>query len=69
MILQQTGTQIKALKKMKGVSMVTDIDAPLDPAINCLILNTTGTLNQYFCWAGEFSSHRRSGSTALHRKG
>jgi ABC-type transport system substrate-binding protein len=56
MMLQQTGTQIKELKKMKGVSMVTDETQPLDPSINSLIINTTGTLNQYFCWAGEFAS-------------
>ena len=56
MIIQQTGTQIKQLKKMKGISMVTDETQPADPLLNCLIVNTTGTLNQYFCWAGEFAS-------------
>ncbi|HVA70836.1 MAG TPA: ABC transporter substrate-binding protein, partial [Acidimicrobiales bacterium] len=56
MILQQDGTEIAALKKMKNVSYVTDINAPVDPAVNCLIFNTTATLNQYFCWAGEFAS-------------
>jgi ABC-type transport system substrate-binding protein len=56
MMLQQTGTQIKQLKTMKGVTMITDQTQPADPAINCLILNTTGTLNQYFCWANEFAS-------------
>ncbi|HQU00083.1 MAG TPA: ABC transporter substrate-binding protein [Acidimicrobiales bacterium] len=56
MILQQDGTQINALKKMGGVSVLTDIAAPRDPSINCLIVNTTGTMNQYFAWAGEFAS-------------
>jgi ABC-type transport system substrate-binding protein len=56
MILQQTGTQITELKKMSGVSVVTDQTQPSDPVINCLIVNNTGTLNQYFCWAGEFAS-------------
>lgn len=56
MILQETGLQIAQLKKMKGISMVTDQNQPRDPSVNCLILNTTGTLNQYFCWAGEFAS-------------
>ncbi len=56
MILQQTGTQITELKKMSNISMVTDETQPADPAINFLIVNTTGTLNQYFCWAGEFAS-------------
>ena len=56
MILQQDGTQINALKKMKGVSLLTDLNAPRDPSISCLILNTTGTMNQYFAWAGFFAS-------------
>jgi ABC-type transport system substrate-binding protein len=56
MILQQDGTEIAAFKKMSHVSYVTDISSPVDPAINCLIFNTTATLNQYFCWAGEFAS-------------
>jgi ABC-type transport system substrate-binding protein len=56
MILQQNGTQIAAFKNMKNVSYVTDIHAPVDPAVNCLIFNTTATLNQYFCWAGLFAS-------------
>jgi ABC-type transport system substrate-binding protein len=55
MILQQDGVQIAQIKKMRGVSMVTDIAAPRDPSLNCLILNTTGTMNQYFAWAGEFA--------------
>ncbi len=55
MILQESGAQIAALKKMKGISYVTDIDTPRDPSVNCLIMNTTSTLNQYFCWAGEFA--------------
>ena len=55
MILQQTGPQINAFKHMKGVSYVTDIDAPRDPGLNFLIMNTTGTMNQYFAWAGEFA--------------
>jgi len=55
MILQQTGPQITALKHMKGVKYVTDLTAPRDPSLNCLILNTTGTMNQYFAWAGEFA--------------
>jgi ABC-type transport system substrate-binding protein len=56
MILQQDGIEIAAIQKMKNVSYVTDINQPSDPAVNCLIFNTTATLNQYFCWAGEFAS-------------
>ncbi len=55
-ILQQTGVQIAQLQKMSGVSVVTDLKAPRDPSVNCLIVNTTGTMNQYFAWAGEFAS-------------
>lgn len=55
MILQQTGAQIAAFKSMSGVDYVTDIDAPRDPEMNCLLVNTTGTMNQYYCWAGEFA--------------
>ncbi len=55
MILQQSGPQINAFKHMKGVKYVTDISAPRDPSLNCLIMNTTGTMNQYFAWAGEFA--------------
>jgi ABC-type transport system substrate-binding protein len=50
MILQETGTQIAQLKKMSGVSMVTDETQPRDPSINCLIVNTTGTANQLAAW-------------------
>ncbi len=56
MILQENGAQITQLKKMSGVSTVSSSTEPIDPPINCLIINTTGTLNQYFCWAGEFAS-------------
>jgi len=40
---------------MKGVSYITDINQPRDPGLNFLIMNTTGTMNQYFAWAGEFA--------------
>ncbi|MFI5035180.1 MAG: ABC transporter substrate-binding protein [Acidimicrobiales bacterium] len=56
MILSQDGTAIAQIMKMKGISFVTDEMAPRDPSINCLIMNTSGTLNQYFAWAGYFSS-------------
>jgi ABC-type transport system substrate-binding protein len=69
MILQQTGTQINELKKMSHISMVSDQTQPSDPAINFLIVNTTGTLNQYFCWAGEFSSIGVPGALPYIEKG
>ncbi|HUY42446.1 MAG TPA: ABC transporter substrate-binding protein [Acidimicrobiales bacterium] len=69
MILQQDGTQINALKKMKGVSVLTDQAAPRDPGINCLILNTTGTMNQYFAWAGFFAAQGVPGALPYLLKG
>jgi ABC-type transport system substrate-binding protein len=48
---------------------VTDEDQPADPAINFLIVNTTGTLNQYFCWAGEFASIGVPGALPYIEKG
>ncbi len=68
-MLQQTGTQISALKHMANVSMVSDLDQPSDAALNFLICNTTGTLNQYFCWAGEFASIGVPGSLPYIEKG
>jgi ABC-type transport system substrate-binding protein len=53
MILQEDGVQIKNLRKMSGVSTISSQDEPRDPPINCLIVNTTGTLNQFLCWAGD----------------
>ncbi|HEY5112326.1 MAG TPA: ABC transporter substrate-binding protein [Acidimicrobiales bacterium] len=55
MMLQQQGLQISELKKMPGITYRTDEHDPLDPAVNCLIMNTTATMNQYFAWAGEFA--------------
>jgi ABC-type transport system substrate-binding protein len=56
MMLQQDATSVKALARMKGITYRTDAKDPTDPSCNCLILNTTGTLNQYFAWAGEFTA-------------
>jgi ABC-type transport system substrate-binding protein len=69
MILSQDGTSIAALEKMKGISYLTDQNAPRDPSLNCLILNTTGTLNQYFAWAGYFSTLGIPGALPLIEKG
>jgi ABC-type transport system substrate-binding protein len=69
MILQETGVQIKQLKKMSGVSVITSETEPLDPPINSLIVNTTGTLNQYFCWANEFASAGVPGALPYIEKG
>lgn len=69
MILQQTGTQISELRKLSGISVITDQNQPTDPAINFLIVNTTGTLNQYFCWAGEYTSIGVPGALSYIEKG
>ena len=69
MIIQQTGTQIKELEKLSGVSMVTDQTQPADPLINFLIVNTTGTLNQFFEWANEFASAGFPGALPYIEKG
>ncbi|MGB8195991.1 MAG: ABC transporter substrate-binding protein [Acidimicrobiales bacterium] len=69
MILQQTGPQILALEHIKGVSVITDINAPRDPGLNFLIMNTTGTLNQYFAWAGQFAQIGVPGSLQYLEKG
>jgi len=55
MMLQENGLQISELKKMAGITYRTDEHDPTDPSVNCLILNTTATMNQYFSWAGEFA--------------
>ena len=55
-IVQQDGASIAALKKISGINYRTDASDHRDPSVNCLILNTSGTLNQYFAWAGEFTS-------------
>jgi ABC-type transport system substrate-binding protein len=55
MILTQDGASIAALKSMRGISYRTDVNDPIDPSVNCLIVNTTGTMNQYFAWAGQFA--------------
>jgi ABC-type transport system substrate-binding protein len=69
MILQEDGVQIKALRKMAGVSTISSQDEPRDPPINCLIVNTTGTLNQWLAWYGEFASEGVPGAYTYIAKG
>ena len=56
MILSQDGAAISNLKHMKNITYRTDVHDPRDPSVNCLIVNTTGTMNQYFAWAGLFAA-------------
>ena len=69
MILQEAGAQIAALSKMKNITFRTDQNDPRDPSVNCLIMNTTSTLNQYFAWAGQFASIGVPGSLPYLLKG
>ncbi len=56
MILQQDGPSIAALEKLKNFNVRTDLADARDPSVNSLICNTSGTLNQFFLWAGEFAA-------------
>ncbi len=56
MILTQDGGAIANLKHISGINYVTDVNSFRDPSVNCLIINTTGTMNQYFAWAGQFAA-------------
>jgi ABC-type transport system substrate-binding protein len=56
MIVTQNGAAIANLKKIKNITYSTDVNDPRDPSVNCLIVNTTGTMNQYFAWAGQFAA-------------
>ncbi len=56
MILSQDGAAIANLKHIRNITYRTDVHDPRDPSVNCLIVNTTGTLNQYFAWAGQFTA-------------
>ena len=69
MIVQQDNASIAALKHINNISYRTDLHDPRDPSVNCLILNTTGTLNQYFAWAGEFATIGVPGSLQYILKG
>lgn len=65
MMIQQDGPSIAALAKMAGVRYRTDMKDPRDPSVNCLIMNTTGTMSQYFAWAGEFAPQIKGGLSYL----
>ncbi len=56
MIVTENGAAIANLKKIKNITYHTDANDPRDPSVNCLIVNTTGTMNQYFAWAGQFAA-------------
>ena len=56
LIIQQDSSSIAELDKTKSLNMITDLDEKRNPSVNCLIMNTSGTLNQYFLWAGEFAA-------------
>ena len=55
MMLSQDGPAIAALAKIKHITYRTDQNDPIEPPLNCLLVNSSGTMNQYFAWAGEFA--------------
>ncbi len=69
MILTQDGSSVANLETMKGIQYRTDINDPTNPDSLCLIVNTTGTMNQYFAWAGEFATAGVPGALAYIEKG
>jgi ABC-type transport system substrate-binding protein len=62
MIVQQDNPSIGALKGLPGISYRTDQNDRRSPSVNCLLMNTSGTLNQYFAWYGYFAGARIPGT-------
>ena len=56
MIWQNDNPSVAALAKMKGINSRNDLGDPRDPNVNHLLMNNSGTLNQYFLWAGAFAA-------------
>jgi len=50
MLLTTNSGSIVSLKKMKGITFRDDINDPRDPAINFIMLNNSGTQNQFGAW-------------------
>jgi peptide/nickel transport system substrate-binding protein len=50
MLLTTNSGSIVTLKKMKGVTYRDDINDPRDPAINFIMMNNSGTQNQFGAW-------------------
>ena len=69
MILTQDGASVANLATMKGITYRTDVHDPTNPDSNCIIVNTTGTMNQYFAWAGEFATAGVPGALGYIEKG
>jgi ABC-type transport system substrate-binding protein len=44
---------IKTIRTMKGISWVDDANAPRDPDVNCILMNNSGTENQFGTWDTE----------------
>ena len=53
MLLSTNAGSIKTLKSMKGISWRDDTKDPLDPAVNCILVNNSGTENQFGAWDTE----------------
>ena len=44
---------IKTLKTMRGISWIDDAHSPREPDVNCIIVNNSGTENQFATWDTE----------------
>jgi ABC-type transport system substrate-binding protein len=53
MLLTTNAGSIKTLKTMKGISWRDDTKDPLDPAVNFIMVNNSGTENQFGAWADQ----------------
>jgi ABC-type transport system substrate-binding protein len=51
MLITTNSGSIVTLRKMKGISWRDDVNDPRDPDINFLMLNNSGTENQFETWA------------------
>lgn len=51
MLLTTNAGSIVTLRKMKGITFRDDINDPRDPAINFIMMNNSGTENQFETWA------------------
>jgi ABC-type transport system substrate-binding protein len=53
MLLTTNAGSIVTLKKMKNVTYVDDIVGPREPSVNFIMMNNSGTSNQFGAWAAE----------------
>jgi peptide/nickel transport system substrate-binding protein len=61
MIVTQNNASIGALKSIKNIKYRTDAKDPREPSVNCIILNNSGTLNQFGVWGQLAESYVAAG--------